>query len=154
MKPAITQKHFITKDGTKLGYQLVGKGTIPFVLCNGLGGTAVTWSPIWEEFYENFQFIIWDYRGLFSSEPPKDLSKLTIEDHSNDLKELLDFLKIDSAIIGGWSMGVQVALEFYKNYADRVKAHFFNQFYKSIPIDHILSERHQFGLHFWQGLFH
>lgn len=111
---SIDHHEFISFDGTRLGYQIMGEGKQPVVLCNGLGGTAVAWRPLVDSLGDSYRFITWDYRGLFRSDPPKNLSALTIPDHARDLVALLKHLKIKKAVIGGWSMGVQVALEFYR----------------------------------------
>lgn len=120
----IKQKYFKTYDGTKIGYQVVGKGKDVIVLCNGLGGSMIAWSPIYNKFGDRFKFIAWDYRGLFTSEPPTDLEHITIEHHSRDLEELLKVENINKAVFGGWSMGVQVALEYFRNHANQYRGIF------------------------------
>ncbi|OVE82343.1 hypothetical protein BVY03_01130 [bacterium K02(2017)] len=120
----VKQKHLKSFDGTKIGYQVIGNGKIPFVLCNGLGGTSHTWSPLYENLSKKFTFITWDYRGIFTSEAPQDLSHLTIEHHCKDLEMVLKKEKITKAIFGGWSMGVQVCLEYYRKHAKNFKGLF------------------------------
>lgn len=109
----IQQKYIKSFDGTKIGYQVVGKGKTPFVLCNGLGGSMIAWSPIYERFYDDFKFIAWDYRGLFTSNVPDNLATLAIPYHVMDLEHILKKERVNKAIVGGWSMGVQVALELF-----------------------------------------
>lgn len=117
MEYPIQQKYFHSFDGTRVGYQIIGKGKIPFVLCNGLGGTCLAWSPLYNEFGDRFKFITFDYRGLFTTERPKNLENISIEHHAQDLECLLKHEKISKALFGGWSMGVQVCLEFYRKHA-------------------------------------
>ncbi len=102
----------------------MGKGKEPFILCNGLGGQAFAWAPIYNELGDKFKFITWDYRGLFTSENPGDTNALTIPDHVNDLEKLCAAEKITKAHFGGWSMGVQVCLEFYRKHAKLYKSIF------------------------------
>lgn len=112
------QKHITSFDGTKIGYQVTGSGKTPFVLCNGLGGSMVAWSSIYHRFAKDFRFIAWDYRGLYTSEIPENLATLAIPYHVLDLEVILKKEKIKHALVGGWSMGTQVALEFYRRRAD------------------------------------
>lgn len=109
----IKQKFFKSFDGTKIGYQVAGSGKTPFLLCNGLGGSMIAWEPLIKKFYKNFKFVTWDYRGLFTSQVPKDHATLTIPHHVRDMQELIKKESLKSAMVAGWSMGTQVALEAY-----------------------------------------
>jgi len=120
----ITHKTFTSFDGTEIGYQVVGKGKTPFILCNGLGGRMHAWSPLYNEFGQDFKFITWDYRGLFTSSEPANPKALSIQHHTKDLECLLDQEKIKKTIIGGWSMGVQVCLEYYRDHPEQFRALF------------------------------
>jgi len=111
----IQQKTLKSFDNTKIGYQVVGQGKKTIVLCNGLGGSAIAWKPLYDHFGKEYRFIMWDYRGLFHSDPPADLSHMTIEHHTTDLECILKKEKVSKAIVGGWSMGVQVCLEYYRH---------------------------------------
>lgn len=124
MAQKFKQHYFKSFDGTEIGYQTAGSGETPFVLCNGLGGSMIAWSPLYDALWSEYSFVTWDYRGLFSSSVPKDLNSLTIPDHVLDLEALLKHLKIKKALFGGWSMGVQVALEYYRQHAKQFKALF------------------------------
>ena len=61
----------------------------------------------------DYSFITWDYRGLFSNGPVTKKRRLAIHYHAQDLNEILEAekrTKID--VLYGFSMGVQVALEY------------------------------------------
>lgn len=75
------------------------------------------WEPIYKYFGDQFKFISWDYRGLFTSEKPANQKDLSIVHHAKDLECLLKHEKIKKTILGGWSMGVQVCLEFYRSHS-------------------------------------
>ena len=111
-----------TDDGTSIAYQLTGnrKG-FPIVLANGLGGTIVTYKKIIDAHKERFRFVSWDYRGLFHSSAPPDLSKLSVRDHVGDCKRVLEEEGIEGALFMGWSMGVQVVLDYYDTFPDMVE---------------------------------
>ncbi len=111
---AIHQHYVKSFDGTQIGYQVVGDGDEPFVLCNGLGGNVLAWEPLYARHGDRFRFIVWDYRGIFSSDPPKNPDDLTIDHHLQDALAVLKKEKVKKAIFAGWSMGVQVCLEICK----------------------------------------
>ena len=62
----------------------------------------------------------WDYRGLFRSGPSADPADLGVETQARDLVAVMDTMGIESAVHVGWSMGVQVALELYRQAPQRV----------------------------------
>ncbi|MBP8033045.1 MAG: alpha/beta hydrolase [Bacteroidia bacterium] len=68
----------------------------------------------------NLHVIAVDYYGHgFTSIPKKDVS---IYDVADDIKFLLDKLKIKRAIIGGWSRGGTISTAFYDAYPEMVQA--------------------------------
>lgn len=114
---------FESFDGTKIGYQRVGEGATTIVLCNGLGGSIYAWKHIVERFKDRFQFLCYDYRGFFESQRPENPAAITVEDHVKDLVALLEHEQVDGdVIVFGWSMGVQIALEYTYRFQERVKA--------------------------------
>lgn len=108
------QKYIKSFDGTNIGYQVTGTGKTAFVLCNGLGGSLVAWSPIYERFGKDFKFITWDYRGIFTSAVPENKATLAIPYNVQDLEVILKKEGVTAGLVGGWSMGSQVAFEFYR----------------------------------------
>lgn len=111
----VRHKEIKSFDKTKIGYQVIGKGKKTIILCTGLGGSVIAWKPLYEFFGDKYKFISWDYRGLFRSDPPFDESKLTMKDHVADMKVILKRERISKALFCGWSMGVQICLEHYRN---------------------------------------
>lgn len=109
----LKQKKVKSFDGTVIGYQTAGRGKKTIILCNGLGGSVVAWKPFYEAFGDSCRFVSWDYRGLFHSAVPKDKERLTVADHAMDLSAIVKKEGIKRALVAGWSMGVQVCLEYY-----------------------------------------
>ena len=107
-------------DGVVIHYQTVGRGPKVMVLANGLGGRIYSWEPILRHFQGRYRFITWDYRGLFESGAPKLVRRLSIPNHAEDIRRVLDVEKVERAVFVGWSMGVQVSLEFATIYPERV----------------------------------
>ena len=66
--------------------------------------------------------IIWDFRGMYLSGVPENKDNITIEDDSKDLEALMEAEDIPRAVVCGWSVGVQVALEHFRRRPDQVEA--------------------------------
>src|SRR5512140_3385058 len=81
-----------------------GKGW-PVVLLHAFPLSAEMWRPQLERVPDGWRFICPEY---FESEGK------TIDDHARGVLALLDELRIDSAIIGGLSMGGYVALALFR----------------------------------------
>jgi 3-oxoadipate enol-lactonase len=109
-----------TKDGVRLAYWVVGDGPKTLLLANGLGGRLYAWEPLIRALYPQYRFITWDYRGLFESSTPPRRRMMSIPHHAEDGATILDAVGCDRAVICGWSMGVQVALELATLHPERV----------------------------------
>ncbi len=119
MVPGIQQRQLTARDGTRIGYQVRGDGPA-VVLANGLGGTYVAFRHLYGGL-EGYRTICWDYRGLYTSGPSRDPRANTIVHQVSDLMEILDAEGVKDFVLGGWSMGVQVAFETVRLHRDRVK---------------------------------
>lgn len=119
----LERSHFTARDGTKLHW--FGKGAIDkpvLLLCNGIGCRVNFWAQHINVLSERFRLIMWDYRGSFQSADPAESGRLSIRDHAQDLEDLMLHLGIAKAhAVLGWSMGVQVALQFASSYGHRVE---------------------------------
>ncbi len=109
-------------DGTSIAWHEVGTGAPPILLCNGLGGSWKAWWYQLDFFSERHRFVSWDYRGLYRSGPPACPDALRVEDHASDGLAVMDAAGIQEAVLFGWSMGVQVALEIVRRAPERVGA--------------------------------
>src|SRR5690348_1506435 len=99
-------------DGTELAVEEAGEAGPLVVLANGLGGTMRGWQPLIRRLAPMARLVSWDYRGLYASAPPRNPAAVCIEDHCRDLEAVLDDTGGGPAVLIGWSMGVQVAVEF------------------------------------------
>jgi pimeloyl-ACP methyl ester carboxylesterase len=119
--PAPTPVHGYARsfDGTRLFYSVEGKGT-PLVFCYGLVCSSLHWTYQVEHFRNHHQAIWFDYRGHHRSDPPSDFSTYSVENFARDTLAILDELKIEKAVILGHSMGVNVVLDFYRQFPNRV----------------------------------
>jgi pimeloyl-ACP methyl ester carboxylesterase len=119
MVPGLVHKRLTSYDGTELAYQVRGEGPA-VVLANGLGGTYEAFRHVYSALGDQYRILCWDYRGLYRSARPKDLSTLTVPHHVRDLLVLLDRERIQRAVFLGWSMGVQVNFELARRHQDRM----------------------------------
>ncbi len=93
----------------------------PVILClHGRWGRAETWVDFIRHYGRQYRIIAPDQRGHGLSSKPE--SDYTGEEMAEDINQLLDFLKLDSVILAGHSMGGQVAGYFAALYPERVKA--------------------------------
>ncbi len=81
-----------------------------------------------EKYFDDlgYKILIHDYRAHYSSSGQDQIESCTFKNITSDLKGVLDILTITKPIMIGHSMGVNVTLEFAKNYP--------NTIYKSILI--------------------
>lgn len=116
------EKQTVSADGTRVAYEVLGQGERAIVLANGLGGRLYAWLPIVDALAGRYRIVTWDYRGLFESDIPTDPRRLGVPYHADDLAAVLDAEGIEQAHLLGWSMGVQVALEFALRTPRRVRS--------------------------------
>jgi pimeloyl-ACP methyl ester carboxylesterase len=117
---AIDQRHVVAPDGTRIGYQVRGEDGPCVVLANGLGGTYVAFAHLYGAL-DGYRTICWDYRGLYTSAPPRDPRANTVAHQVEDLIAILDHERIDAVVLAGWSMGVQVGFEALRHHRDRMR---------------------------------
>jgi 3-oxoadipate enol-lactonase len=114
------EKRLVAADGTGIAYEVLGTGERTIVLANGLGGRLYAWTPAIEAFWRTHRIITWDYRGLFASDSPKSRRRLSVAHHVEDIGAILDAENVERAVFAGWSMGVQISLDFAASFPDRV----------------------------------
>ena len=121
MPPQVEERRFVSFDGTDIAYHVTGEGP-PILLCNGLGGRWKAWSHQIQYFRDRYRVFSWDYRGLYESGHPPDGEALSVPLHARDGLRLMEEEGIERAAVVGWSMGVQVALEMFREAPERVAA--------------------------------
>ena len=103
-------------DGTTIAYEVVGSGEHTIVLANGLGGRLYAWEELLGPLWRTHRLITWDYRGLFES--TCEHKRLAVVHHADDLDSILRAEGVKRAVLVGWSMGVQVSLEYAGNHPE------------------------------------
>lgn len=112
-----------SRDGTRIVYAVAGDGPRDFILAPGLGGPMSSYRFLFQRFAGEFRFITWEARGLFRSAVPRaGLDALRVEDHVADLEALVEREGARAFVLGGWSMGVQISLEYAHRHPGRAAA--------------------------------
>ncbi len=105
-------------DG-EIGYDDLGNGKA-IVLLHGHPFNRSMWSEQTAVLQTNYRIVCPDLRGYGDTALVSDVS--TMSEMACDVAALLDFLKLETVILGGLSMGGYVALEFYNLFPERVSA--------------------------------
>lgn len=109
---------YFKHDGIVFYYQDIGDG-LPFIFQHGLGGDVdqpfgLLTPPA------GTRLLAFDFRGHGQTQPLGNPSHFTIEGFATDLRTFLDHLSIQSAVVGGISLGAAVALNFALRFSHRV----------------------------------
>ncbi len=103
----------------KLNYIVEGEGkTLIFI--HGLSDDLRYWEILTSSLKNNYKIIRIDLRGHGESELGAD--EICINTYANDLKKILDELKIEKANVIGFSLGGAVAIDFAIRYPDYVSS--------------------------------
>ncbi|TFG14393.1 MAG: alpha/beta hydrolase [Promethearchaeota archaeon] len=108
---------FAEVNGIKLCYEIHGEGE-PIFLVHGYGGKKLDWFTQIPVLSEKFKVITFDNRCSGKSERPN--KPITMEMFAEDLKGLMDFLKINKAHIIGRSLGGMIVQFFTLKYPERI----------------------------------
>jgi len=108
-------------DGAKISYTYYpAKTKNPLlVLSNGVVCIETYWIYLIKHFRGRYPIVVFDYRGHGKSPVPEDLESVTVENHARDDAAVMDALGFEKAVQLGFSMGVQVAFEFYRLFPQR-----------------------------------
>jgi pimeloyl-ACP methyl ester carboxylesterase len=113
--------HLTTDDGIKLYYEETGSG-IPIVFVHEFAGDHRSWEPQVRYFSRRYRCITYNARGYPPSDVPKEAGRYSQDRARDDIRAVLDALKIDKAHIVGLSMGGFATLHFGFTYQDRARS--------------------------------
>ena len=100
-----SMNHFyVESDGLKIAAETFGAGA-PLVFAHGLTGNRQAIRRQFESLADRYRIVIFDQRGHCDSSPVTDPALYDPSRMADDMRAVLDHLKIDRAIIGGESMG-------------------------------------------------
>ncbi|OGQ79529.1 MAG: hypothetical protein A2289_05570 [Deltaproteobacteria bacterium RIFOXYA12_FULL_58_15] len=116
----VVEERFVRSfDGTSLLVLSWGRG-LPVVLCDGIGCNGFILRYLLPALQPGFQVVSWHYRGHGQSDMPADPNAVGVPELRQDLLAVLDELGIERAVLLGYSMGVQLSLDFAIHYPERV----------------------------------
>jgi pimeloyl-ACP methyl ester carboxylesterase len=110
--------HVIADDGVRLYYEEAGSG-IPIVFVHEFAGDYRSYEPQMRYFARRYRCVAYNARGYPPSDVPADQSMYSQERARDDIRAVLDGLKIERAHIVGISMGGFATLHFGLRYGER-----------------------------------
>ena len=109
---------FAVVDGVRLYYEEVGAGA-PMIFVHEFAGEAASWAPQVRFFARRYRTIAYNARGYPPSDVPDDPAAYSQARAVDDIRGVLDHLKIAKAHVVGLSMGGYAALHFGLTYPER-----------------------------------
>ncbi|UYM05833.1 alpha/beta fold hydrolase [Solicola gregarius] len=107
-------------DGTRLRAWSNDAEGPTVLLCNGLGTNPYAWPALLSPGC-GVRVISWNHRGVGGSERPADRDRISMDDFVDDAIAVLDDAGVDSCVVMGWSMGVNVSFELATLHPERVE---------------------------------
>lgn len=108
-------------NGINFYYELHGpEDADVIVLSNGIFMSSASWGFQTAEFKKHFRVLVYDCRGMWQSDHPE--GPYSMEQHADDLAELMTALGIEKAHIGGISYGGEISMVFALKYPERVRS--------------------------------
>jgi len=118
----VTEKRVTSADGTRIAYYVIGEGPRPWVMPPAMGAPLIALKHLIERFTRRYTIVTWDQRGFYGSEAPRDPDAMKVDDHMADMLAVLQKENLSRFVLGGWSMAVQLSLEYYHRRPDDVRA--------------------------------
>ena len=113
--------HATTDDGVRLHYEETGAGT-PVVFVHEYAGDWRSWEPQLRHFGQRYRAIAYNARGYPPSDVPENVAAYSQHRAADDIRSILDHLKIDRAHIVGLSMGGFATLHFGFRHPTRARS--------------------------------
>ena len=105
--------------GKKIFIEVDGKG--PFmVMTHGLGASSNVFKPLTEVFSRDYTVVRFDWPGLGMTGLAPEHPPLSVPGFLKDLEGVMDYLKIESSILVGHSLGGIISIHFAAKYPARV----------------------------------
>ena len=99
-------------------YLLNKKNSIPIVFIHGVGLDHQMWNDQ-TDYFNEYSTLTYDLLG--HGKTPCNKEKLSLKDFSDQLLEILDYLKIEKIHLIGFSLGSLIALDFSSHFQKKVE---------------------------------
>ncbi|MFI5187027.1 MAG: alpha/beta fold hydrolase [Chitinophagales bacterium] len=110
---------YVSVNGIKVYYEVYGKG-MPIVLLHGaFYNIEMNWGQLIPELSKTRKVIAIEFQG--HGHTPFSDRKLDIVTLASDVEGVMNYLKVDSADVAGYSMGGSVAYQFAIQYPKRLR---------------------------------
>src|ERR1700690_796878 len=113
--------HALTNDNVRLHYEEVGQGT-PILFVHEFAGDHRSWEPQLREFGKRYRCIAYAARAYTPADAPPSPDAYSYSHVMRDAVAGLDHLRIESAHIGGLSMGGYTTLQVGLSHPNRVRS--------------------------------
>jgi pimeloyl-ACP methyl ester carboxylesterase len=113
--------HTTTDDGVRLHYEETGSGT-PVIFVHEFAGDCRSWEAQLRHFGQRYRCIAFNARGYAPSDVPESPSAYSQARAADDIRSVLDHLKIERAHVVGLSMGGFATLHFGFRHPTRARS--------------------------------
>ena len=110
--------HLTADDGIRLYYEETGSGT-PVIFVHEFAGDHRSWEPQMRYFARRYRCVAYNARGYPPSDVPSDVARYSQDRACDDIRAVMDALKIEKAHVVGLSMGGFASLHCGLRYAQR-----------------------------------
>lgn len=126
-KTLLPHEGFVSVNGGKIWYEVVGEGPNPPVLLlhGGPGNASFGFDPLRELGYDG-PIVFWDQLGCGRSDVLTDTALMTIENFVDQTERLRRHLDLEDFVLYGHSWGTMLGIDYYLRYPDEVKAIIFS----------------------------
>ena len=107
-------------NDVELYYEIHGQGDW-LVLAHEFSGASRSWQLQVDALGTHVRLLIYNNRGDPPSTVPADLDAYSQEQSIEDLRRLMEHVAVQRPVLGGFSMGGSIALNFALMYPDRVR---------------------------------
>ena len=111
----------LDRNGVGIHYDDRGQGPA-ILLSHGYSATSQMWAKQVEAFQSDYRVITWDLRGHGQSDSPEAVSDYSESVLVGDVEAILRACRVESAVIGGLSLGGYLSLAFHLAHPERVRA--------------------------------
>jgi pimeloyl-ACP methyl ester carboxylesterase len=122
MRHDFVERHATSADGTEITYYVAGRGPRTWVAAPAMGAPLVAMRRLYEALFDECRVITWDMRGFHRSGAPAGDRAYEIPRHVEDLDAVVAAERLDRFVLGGWSMGVPISIEYTARAPSKVEA--------------------------------